>query len=133
MPLKRDLSSKISTMPAKNHSKKTYKFGLIAEKIAIIFLCFKGYRILAWRYKTNFGEIDIIAKKSHVIAMIEVKARRSKISIEETLHLQQIWRMKKTAEYFLFENSQFHKCLLRLDFIEVNRFLIPKHYKNFIC
>lgn len=111
--------------------KQTHQFGILAEKIAMIFLRFKGYQILEWRYKTPFGEIDIIAKKSRVVIAIEVKARKSKFLIEEVLHPKQIERVKRAAEFFISKNSQFQKYDLRFDFIEVGRFLIPKHHRNF--
>ena len=63
--------------------KKTYQFGLFAEKIAILLLRLKGYQILKWRYKSYYGEIDIVAKKSRVIIFVEVKARIKKTLIEE--------------------------------------------------
>ena len=51
--------------------------GSFAEYRAALFLFFKGYRIVAFRYRTKLGEIDIIARKGNLIACIEVKARRS--------------------------------------------------------
>ena len=120
-------------MSAKSINKKsTYKFVILAEKISIFFLRLKGYEILQWRYKTRFGEIDIIAKKARVIIFFEVKARKEKSLIEEVLLPQQIERIKKAAEFFISKNSQFQNYDLRLDFIEVGKFFIIKHYKNFI-
>lgn len=112
--------------------KKTYKFGLLAEKIAMVLLWIKGYQILEWRYKTHFGEIDIIAKKSRVIVVIEVKARSSKFLIEEVLHPKQIERIKKAAEFFIAKNLRFQNYDLRFDFIEIEGFFIVRHHKNFI-
>ncbi len=112
--------------------KKTYQFGLLAERISIIFLRLKGYRILHWRYKTHLGEIDIIAKKSNLIIIIEVKARRGQSTLEEILRPKQISRIKRAAEIFIAKNRQFHDHGLRFDFIEVGRFFWPKHYINFI-
>ncbi|OFW79756.1 MAG: hypothetical protein A2887_03085 [Alphaproteobacteria bacterium RIFCSPLOWO2_01_FULL_40_26] len=114
------------------HYNLRYKFGILAEKIAIIFLTIKGYKILEWRYKTHGGEVDIIAQKSHEIIFIEVKARKTKLLIEEVLRPQQIKRIKRAAEIFIAKNPRFHDCLWRFDFIEVGRFFIPKHHKNFI-
>ena len=37
-----------------------FKFGLSAESRAAMFLIAKGYRIAARRWKTPFGEIDIV-------------------------------------------------------------------------
>lgn len=111
---------------------KAYKFGILAEKIAIILLFLKGYKILNWRYKTRFGEIDIIAKKSNLIVFVEVKARSSKFNVEEVLTNHQINRIKSAAQIFLTKKPQFQNYDLRFDFIEVSRFLWPKHYSNFI-
>lgn len=112
--------------------KQTYQFGIFAEKISIIFLWLKGYKILDWRFKSVFGEIDIIARKSRCIIAVEVKARSSKITIEEVLRPKQINRIKKSAEFFIAQNPQFHDHDLRFDFIEVGRFFSIKHHHNFM-
>lgn len=112
--------------------KKTYQFGLFAEKIAILLLRLKGYQILHWRYKSYYGEIDIVAKKSRVIIFVEVKARSKKTLIEEVLTPRQIFRIKKSAEFFISQNSRFQDHDLRFDFIEITKFRLPKHYLNFI-
>lgn len=119
-------------MRRKKTMKKTYQFGILAEKIVMFFLRLKAYQILEWRYKTHFGEIDIIAKKSRTIVVIEVKARSSKILFEEMLRPQQIKRIKKAAEIFIAKNPKFHNHDLRFDFIEVGRFFKIQHRKNFL-
>ena len=125
----------------KNHniktpSKKTYQFGYFAEKYAMIFLWIKGYKILKHRYKSSFGEIDVIAKKKNFIVFIEVKARYKKINIENVLTAHQIQRIKKSAEDFIAKNRKLQNCSRRFDFIEVRPifFLIfnIKHRINFI-
>lgn len=112
--------------------KKTYQFGILAEKITILFLRLKGYQILAWRYKTYFGEIDIVARKGRVLAFVEVKARRSATNFEEILRPKQIQRIKKAAEFFLSRNTKFDDCQIRFDFVVVGKLLFPIHYKNFL-
>jgi len=42
-----------------------------------MFLIAKGYRILARRFKTPFGEIDIVARRRGILVFVEVKARAS--------------------------------------------------------
>ncbi len=37
----------------------------------------RGYAILARRYRTRFGEIDIIARDDRTLVFVEVKTRRS--------------------------------------------------------
>lgn len=99
----------------------------------MIFLRLKGYKILAWRYKNHCGEIDIIAKKSRTIVFIEVKARKTKVVIEEILRPHQLNRIKRSAELFIMKNPQFHDFDLRFDFIEIGKSLWPKHQKNFFA
>ncbi len=111
--------------------KRTYQFGLFAEKVAIIFLRLKFYQILAWRYKTYHGEIDIIAKKGKIIAIIEVKARKSEIIFEEVLQPRQLKRIKRASELFFISHPKFRNYQIRFDFMAVNNFLWPKHFKGF--
>ena len=54
-----------------------FRTGLSAESRAAAFLMAKGYRILAKRFRTPYGEIDLVARKRNLIAIIEVKARPS--------------------------------------------------------
>ena len=52
-----------------------FKTGLSAESRAAAFLVAKGYRILARRFRTPVGEIDVIARRFNTVAFVEVKAR----------------------------------------------------------
>src|SRR5215210_7534499 len=54
-----------------------FRTGLSAESRAAAFLMAKGYRILAKRFRTPYGEIDIVARRRNLVAFIEVKARAS--------------------------------------------------------
>lgn len=55
---------------------KTTLIGNAGESAVCRYLKHRGYTILDRNYKTRFGEIDIIAKKKNVIAIIEVKTRK---------------------------------------------------------
>ena len=50
--------------------------GKIGEDLACRELCRRGYAILARRYRTRLGEIDIVARDGETIVFVEVKARR---------------------------------------------------------
>src|SRR5258708_12567243 len=54
-----------------------FQTGLSAESRAAALLMAKGYRILAKRFKTPHGEIDLVAKKRSLLVFVEVKARAS--------------------------------------------------------
>lgn len=47
------------------------------EKIAVNYLKKKGYEILETNFKTNIGEIDIIAADKGCLVFVEVKTRMS--------------------------------------------------------
>ena len=49
--------------------------GKIGEDLACAELQRRGYAILDRRYRTRFGEIDIIARDSGTMVFVEVKAR----------------------------------------------------------
>jgi len=53
-----------------------YRHGLLAETVAALLLRLKGHRIIARRYKTPVGEIDLVALKGKRLAFAEVKLRR---------------------------------------------------------
>jgi putative endonuclease len=51
--------------------------GRAAETIAALWLLAKGYRVLARRARTPYGEVDLAALKAGVLVIVEVKARPS--------------------------------------------------------
>jgi putative endonuclease len=53
------------------------KLGEKGEAIAVRQLKKDGYKILETNYRTQLGEIDIVAKDKDTIAFVEVKTRRS--------------------------------------------------------
>src|SRR5215207_4690061 len=52
-----------------------FRFGLSAESRAAAYLVAKGYRIVARRYRSPVGEIDIVARRRNTLIFVEVKAR----------------------------------------------------------
>lgn len=52
-----------------------FRVGISAESRAAAFLIAKGYRIVARRWRTPVGEIDIVARRRRALVFVEVKAR----------------------------------------------------------
>jgi putative endonuclease len=52
-----------------------FRTGLSAESRAAALLIAKGFRILARRWRSPVGEIDIIARRRGLLVFVEVKAR----------------------------------------------------------
>jgi len=53
--------------------------GELGETLACDELRRRGYAILERRYRTRYGEIDIVARHGDVLVFVEVKARRSDV------------------------------------------------------
>lgn len=55
----------------------TTSLGKLGEDLACRELTRRGYAILATRYRTRFGEIDIVSEQHGVLVFVEVKARKT--------------------------------------------------------
>ena len=64
---------------------KAHRLGHAAEWRAVWRLRLAGYSILARRYKTRLGEIDIVARRGGVLAFVEVKARADAATAADAL------------------------------------------------
>jgi putative endonuclease len=51
--------------------------GRLGEELACAELGRRGYAILATRYRSRFGEIDIVSERDGTVVFVEVKARRT--------------------------------------------------------
>jgi putative endonuclease len=56
-----------------------HTLGQAGERRAERFLKRQGYRILARRYRTPVGELDLVARDGDTIVFVEVKARRDDV------------------------------------------------------
>jgi putative endonuclease len=56
---------------------KRQQLGKSGEDLAVEELVARGYAVLARRYRTRGGEIDIVAEDSGTVVFVEVKARAS--------------------------------------------------------
>ncbi len=78
-----------------------FRVGISAESRAAAFLIAKGFRILARRWKSPVGEIDIVARRRHVLIFVEVKARNNLDEAAESLQVRQQRRIAAAAEVWL--------------------------------
>ena len=76
---------------------RAYRSGLFAETVTALLLRLKGHRIVARRYKTPVGEIDLVALKGRRLAFIEVKRRKTPEDAAWTLPAKQRRRIVRAA------------------------------------
>lgn len=108
----------------------TYQFGLFAETLAALFLMAKGYKILARRYKTPVGEIDLIAKRGGTVAFIEVKARGNLAAALECVTPSMKSRIGRAGLYFLSSNPKLAACGMRFDLVALAPPFYIRHLDN---
>ncbi len=87
------------------HKAKTYDQGVKAERAAANWLRLKGYKILEERYKTQYGEIDLIISKGNMIAFVEVKARKTKAEALESVTPKMQGRITNAALHYISQNN----------------------------
>jgi putative endonuclease len=104
-----------------------FKTGLSAEARAAAFLMAKGYRILARRFRTPYGEIDIVAKRRNLIAFIEVKARGSLDDAAYAVTPRQQQRIIDAAQAWLMTHPEHAELELRFDAMLIAPRRLPRH------
>ena len=104
-----------------------FRLGLSAESRAAAYLVAKGYRILARRWKCPPGEIDIIARRRHLLVFVEVKARGRLDDAAESVTPRQRARIAGAAEAWLALNQNVRFSDARFDAVLVAPGRIPRH------
>jgi putative endonuclease len=104
-----------------------FQLGISAESRAAAFLIAKGFRILARRFKSPVGEIDIVARRRHLLVFVEVKARNDLDEAAESLSPRQQRRIAAAAEAWLAVNGSDGFRDIRFDAILVAPGKLPRH------
>ena len=82
-----------------------FRTGISAESRAAAFLIAKGFRILARRWRSPVGEIDIIARRRSLLVFVEVKARENLDDAAWSVTDRQRLRIAAAAEAWLARNG----------------------------
>lgn len=104
-----------------------FRTGLSAESRAAALLIAKGFRILARRWRSPLGEIDIVARRRRLLVFAEVKARPSLDQAAESVNARQRRRIAAAAEIWLAANPDESIRDIRFDAILVAPGKIPRH------
>lgn len=126
--MKRSVTSKPDAVRRRRRAERR---GRRAEWIAVWLLRLKGYRILARRLKTPVGEIDILARRGGVLAVVEVKRRPGLEAAIFALDPRQCARIARTLEWWLMRNPACGRLGIRFDLIAVIGRGRPVHLPDF--
>ena len=109
------------------------QLGQLGEALAADFLRNKGYTLCRKNYRYLKGEIDIIAQKDGVLAIIEVKSRTTAFveALSDTITPKKIKRLTTAADHYVCTNAL--DVEVRFDIITVvrhNNTISIEHYEN---
>ena len=94
--------------------------GRSAEAAAAMALEQKGWSILARRLRTSAGEIDLVAEKEGLLAIVEVKARPRLAAAAAALSVRQQARLVAATEIILAEHPHWGAEGVRFDLLLVD-------------
>lgn len=104
-----------------------FNTGVSAESSCADWLLAKGYRILARRFRSRAGEIDIIARHRGLIAFVEVKARATLDDAAYSVTPRQQRRIVACAEAWLAEHPGYAQHEFRFDAMLIAPGHPPRH------
>lgn len=83
------------------------ELGKKGEQLAVDFLLKNGYKIIERNYRFDKAEVDVIARKKDVLAIIEVKTRSTSNfgSPEEFVKPKQMQRLVKAVDEYVVVND----------------------------
>ena len=113
--------------PSRPERQVAFQLGISAESRAAALLIAKGFRILARRFKSPAGEIDIVARRRQLLVFVEVKARADLDSAAFAVTPRQRQRIAAAAEIWLALNPDDGVRDIRFDAMLVAPGKLPRH------
>ena len=101
--------------------------GVFAESLCRWHLRLRGWRIVASGWRCPAGEIDILARRGGVLAIIEVKSRPDIASAAASVLPRQRRRIARAASAFLVMRPDLAELALRFDVMLVAPLRPPRH------
>jgi putative endonuclease len=116
--------------PQTRDRRRCERRGRLAEFVAAALLCLKGYRILARRWRTNGGEVDLIAVRGRRLAFVEVKQRPTWEEAEAAKTAKQAQRMASVASRWVWRHPRYREHEIGLDAVLLVPGRLPRHQPN---
>ncbi len=116
--------------PSARDRQRRNRRGAISETIAAAYLTACGYRILARRYKTPLGEIDIIVRKGRRIGFVEVKRRATLAECEASITATLAARVRRASDLWRGSNLAYRDYDIGFDLVFVVPWQWPVYRPN---
>ncbi|ATN32683.1 hypothetical protein ACO34A_02545 [Rhizobium sp. ACO-34A] len=109
---------------------KAERRGRFSEYVAALYLLMKGYRIVAMRYRSGAGEVDIIARRGEVVALVEVKARGSAEKAIDAVGFSSQQRIRSAGDHWLSRQRDAAALSVRCDIVAIVPGRWPRHFMD---
>ena len=119
----------VAVMSSTERRVRAWRRGVRAESVAAFWLRWHGYRIIARRFRCGLGEIDIIAERGGVLAIIEVKAYRPRYG-EPPISRRQRIRLVGAARAAMGRWPRLANLQPRFDLFVWCGLSWPRHYRG---
>lgn len=113
---------------ATERRQRAQRRGRLAEWLCLWHLRLRGWRILARDWRCPSGEIDILARRGRVLAVIEVKLRAEMDAAASALTPRQRRRIARATEAFLLSRPDLEGLDPRFDVMLVASRRLPRHW-----
>ena len=120
----------MSVSSSSKTKRRNERRGRFAESLALVSLRLKGYRLLARRFKSGAGEVDLIMRRGEVTAFIEVKVRLSADLAVEAVTQYQSRRIAAAARVWMARDPKAMLGICRFDIVAVSPYQWPRHIPN---
>jgi putative endonuclease len=114
--------------PENRTRRRAERRGRVAERLCLWHLRLRCWRIVARQWRCPSGEIDILARRGGVLAVIEVKRRAGLAAAAEALSPRQRRRIERAAEVYLATRPDLAGLALRFDLMLVTPWRLPLHW-----
>lgn len=98
------------------------ELGKTGEDLAVQELTARGYAIVARRYRTAFGEVDIIARDGETMVFVEVRRKSAHEygTAAESITPAKQRRVVRMAVDYLARQQLYDKCPVRFDVVAID-------------
>ncbi len=101
--------------------------GRSAEVLAAVWLMARGWRVIGFRVPTPQGEIDLLARRGGVLAVVEVKRRRTLDEALAAVSAEQRRRLRGAGENLAARRPDLAGLAVRLDLVALAPRALPRH------
>jgi putative endonuclease len=113
--------------PPRPERQIAFRLGVSAETRAAALLLAKGFRIVARRWQSPVGEIDLVVRRGRLLVFVEVKARAAFDDAAEAVTPRQQRRITAAAKAWLARHAEDLERDVRFDAVLVAPWRLPRH------